>query len=105
MVTEMLSRVRKCGLGVIGALALLSAALLPVLPAEATMIRSSGHDMAMQCPSCHLASDCSGTCSMLPVQSVMSATTLVQTPLQVEPSTLRDSFASALPKPPPRSAT
>jgi hypothetical protein len=86
-------------LRLVAVLALINALLLPVLAAN-TMVTSSADEMAMQCPSCHLASDCSNACSLIPVQSVMSATRFVPAPLRMEPATLNDSYASILPKPP-----
>ena len=91
-------------LRLVAVLTLISALLLPGLAAKATIVTSPRNEMAMQCPSCHLAPDCPNACPLLPVQSVMSATRLVPAPLRMEPATLSDSYASTLPKPPPRSA-
>lgn len=90
-------------LGLVAAAALVSAVLLPILPAKATMVTSSGQDMSMQCPSCHLAPDCSTSCSLVAAPASIGAMRLIQTPFQMEPSRLVESYASLLAKPPPRS--
>ena len=91
-------------IAIVAALALMGGMLLPLLPVQTTMSRTSDQGMTMECPSCHVAPDCSGVCLVMPEASLLHTTQLVQIPTRIQASLLSDSFKSTLAKPPPRPA-
>jgi len=97
-------RFKVAWLGFVTALTLIGAALLPALPGASNMASSSGDDMTVHCPTCHLAPECASVCTLLPSVYRPSTSQFDQERANIESGASLDWFAALLPKPPPRNS-